>query len=431
MFGPLYQKINQRTTSRTKLVFFKAIMLTVEAILSIVAFNLVRLNIFGDTYKLPLAVGSDVFRYHFYVDIVPGLVIFTQVQFSSFIKHELLDRAKRNFTYGEASIVAHLASSATATWALVVYTRLTGGGPFTISLTSDIVLNVGLAMFFLTLAPAYLFIRNRATLTRYSLIAAGVVVSYCSAKLLIAKYRSQGPISWLINHIFATPQTISLFSFWLSTVAACLGFSTSWSRMVGHTNSLVRKVFHLAICVVFISGLNQDVDFMRFAAGSMLIVMSLVETVRAWQLWPMGDYLENICRSLRGRWDNRYLTLSQIYLLVGAFLPLWLIPDKSNPSKLATSSGLISVGVGDTAAAVFGTFFGRHKLGNTGKTVEGFLGNLIAMIAFKLIWMGYNGFNENMSFLLASFSVAVVEALTENCDNLILPLVFMLVIDLI
>lgn len=434
--GPLYSKINQRTASRKSLVLFKAVMLTVEAVISIVLFHLTRLNLSDISYVLPNAVrglqpsnGSQVFRYHFFVDIIPGLLVFAQVQLSSAIRQELVDRAKRKTTYGEASILSQLASAAFGTWALAIYSKLTGAGLFMVDVRTSIVLNVGLALFFIALLPAYFFIKGRSTVLRHGLLAMSLILSYSSVKTLVSN-TSLEPFTWLIDHIFATHQRISLFSLWLSTLTACISFSTSWSRMVGHTNSLVRKVFHLAICVVFISGYNQDIEFTRFAAGGMVIVMIVAEMIRAWQLWPLGSHIENVCRSLRGKWDNKYLTLSQVYLLVGAFLPLWLLPTYSNPTKLALSSGLISIGVGDTAAAVVGTFLGKNKLGKSEKTLEGLLGNIGSMILFKLVWIGFVGFEEELSFLLASCCVAVVEASTDNCDNLILPLVFMLMIDL-
>lgn len=435
--GLLYTRINRRTTARRILVILKALVLTLEALLSIVIFNLTRLNSFYDLYSPPTAArglknsgGSHVFRYHFFVDMIPGLLIFIQVQLSSVIRQELVDRSKRKVTYGEASIVSQLASAAFGSWALTLYSKLTGAGPFLLELSTSIVLNIGLVLFFVALLPANIFIKGQATILRYGLIALSLVLSYSRVKALVSD-TSLEPFTWLIDHIFATHQRISLFSLWLSTLTACISFSTSWSRMVGHTNSLVRKVFHLAVCVVFISGHNQDIDFTRFAAGGMLIMMALAEMARAWQLWPIGSHLENVCRSLRGKWDNKYLTLSQIYLLIGAFLPLWILPSNSEPSKLALSSGLVSVGVGDTMAAVTGTFLGRNKFGKCDKTLEGLLGNLTAMILFKWIWVGYDGFIEELSFLIAASGVAVVEASTSNCDNLILPLVFMLMIELI
>lgn len=431
--------VNRSTRSRTNLTILTAIQLTFASITSILLFNLLRNNILKESYQLPHAVrgqtinnGSAVFRYHFFADFIPGLIIFSQTQLCSMIKNELLCKAKRSFTLGEASIIAQLVSSAYLTWALVTYSKFSGAGPFQVSLTTNIVLNVGFFTFTIIFAPSYLLLKRKATLIRYSLIGLSLSASYSSVWNLVSATSNLDPFSWLVNHIFSTHQRISLFSLWLSTLTACISFSTSWARMVGRTNSLVRKIFHLAISVVFISGYNQDIDFMQFAVGGIFIIMFILEMMRAWQLQPIAQQLENVCQSLRGRWDNRYLTVSHMYLLIGAFLPLWILPNKEAYSnKLAISCGLISVAVGDTAAAIVGTFFGRTKLREkTGKTVEGLLGNFVAMILFKLIWVGYGGFIEEFSFVIAAILTSIAEGITKTCDNLILPLVMLFLIEI-
>jgi len=182
--------------------------------------------------------------------------------------------------------------------------------------------------------------------------------------------------------------------------------------------------------VVFISGYNQDLDFTAFAAGGMFILMAILETIRAWNLWPIGYQLERVCQSLRGRWDNRYLTLSHIYLLVGMMIPVWLIPS-SESNKLVLSSGLISLGVGDTAAAVIGTFYGKSQISpKSKKTVEGLVGNILAMALFKQIWVGYSGFLDEFSFAMAAVLTAFAEATSLQCDNLVLPLVMILALEI-
>lgn len=431
--------VRRNTRSRTNLTVLTAILLTLASITSILAFNLIRNNLPTGSYQLPLTVrgqpitsDSVVFRYHFFADFIPGLIIFSQTQLCSMIKNDLLSKAKRSFTLGEASIIAQLVSSAYLVWALVTYSRYSKAGPFQVSLTTNIVLNVGFYTFAIIFVPSYLFLRGKATLIRYSLIGLSLSASYTSVWNLIAETSSLDPFSWLVDYIFTTHQRISLFSLWLSTLTACISFSTSWARMVGTTNSLVRKIFHLAISVVFISGYNQDIDFMRFAVGGVFIVMFILEVIRACQLQPIARQLETVCQALRGKWDNRYLTVSHMYLLIGTFLPLWLLPN-ANPSKqkLALSCGLLSVAVGDTAAAIIGTFLGRTKLRErTGKTAEGLLGNFIVMILFKLIWIGYAGFIEEFSFILTALFTSIAEGVTNTCDNLILPLVMTFLIQI-
>lgn len=435
IYGILQFHLRRKIRSRSKLTLLNAALLTAFSIMAIVGFNLIRVNLRLSTYSLPENIrsqkkssGSEVFRYHFFADFIPGLLIATQSQVCSIIMYELMHKAKRAFTLGEASILAQLVSAAYITWSITAYSEWTGAGPFTVDLTTEIILYLGANFILSVCLPYYYFMRGKATIRRYFILAVNLITSYFTAAALINS-STINPFTWLVDYIFSTHQRISLFSLWLSTLAACVSFSTSWARMVGQTNSLVRKVFHLAICVVFVSGYNQDLNFTQFAAGGIVVVMIVLETIRASRLKFIGDQLENICKALRGKWDNKYLTLSHLYLLVGVFLPLWLLPQNSN--KLALSAGLISVGVGDTAAAIIGTFLGKTKLRRTsGKSLEGLLGNIFSMLLFKIYWIGNTGFIDEFSFIMAAIFTALTEAITKTCDNLILPLVMILLIEI-
>lgn len=438
VYSLLQFHVTRYTRSRVNLTILTATLLTLASITSIVGFHFIRINLHPIAYELPFTIrgqlpssGSAIFRKHFYADFIPGLLIFSQTQLCSVVKHNLLTKAKRSFTFGEASLLAQLVSATYLTWALTTYSEITGAGPFQVNLTTSIALNVGFNTFSIIFVPSYLLLNRKSTLIRYALMGLSLALSYLRVQSLISASSNLDPLTWLIDHIFSTHQKISLFSIWLSTLTACVSFSTSWTRMVGRTNSLVRKVFHLALCFVFISGHNQDINFTRFAASCMLVLMLILEMIRAWQLEPLGIHLEKVCQSLRGKWDNKYLTLSHIYLLLGVFLPLWLLPDNRQTSKLSVSSGLIAVGVGDTAAAVVGTFFGKTKLRQkSDKSLEGLAGNFIAMLIFKLIWIGYLGFLSEFSFVIAALFTSLIESVTCTCDNLTLPLVMILLLEL-
>lgn len=425
-------QIRYMTRSRHKLTLLTTILLTASLLTSIVGFHLIRHNFSPSRlYILPESIRetdrtnqNDTFRKHLIADLVPGFILFLQTQLCSMLTFELMNRVKRTFTLGESFIVAQLVSATFLIWAFSTYTRVTGGGPFIIEQTTSILLNIGMILFTLVFVPSYLNLIGTSTFMRYSILVLGLSSAYAVTLNLVKTAKIGDPLTWLVDHIFATHQRISLFSLWLATVAGCVSFSTSWSSMIGQTNSLVRKVFHLAICVIFISGYNQDIEFTSFASGGMIILMSLLELIRGWSLWPFGSYLEKVCRSLRGKWDNRYLTLSHIYLLTGTMLPIWLTPP-GYESKLVYSSGLIAIGIGDTAAAVVGTIYGRNKFKRSEKTLEGFAANIVAMAMFKLIWIGYTGFIDEFSFAMAAIMTSFSEIISANCDNLVLPLVMM------
>ena len=52
--------------------------------------------------------------------------------------------------------------------------------------------------------------------------------------------------------------------------------------------------------------------------------------------------------------DQGDLVLTNIYLLAGVSLPLWLSADLSNDNPLTLLSGVLSIGIGDAFASIIG-----------------------------------------------------------------------------
>jgi len=83
--------------------------------------------------------------------------------------------------------------------------------------------------------------------------------------------------------------------------------------------------------------------------------------------------------------------------------------------------GILAVGVGDCFAAVTGIKYGKHRWpGETKRTLEGSLGCWVSMI---LVGSFIGCDILNFRFIWMVTVVSVLEACTENVDNLILPIV--------
>lgn len=81
---------------------------------------------------------------------------------------------------------------------------------------------------------------------------------------------------------------------------------------------------------------------------------------------PFGSLLQSSFMALKDDKDAGILAVTPIYLLTGFTTPLWIHPapcdvtDSAYFHFLPLLSGILSVGVGDTMASVFGSTFGKH-----------------------------------------------------------------------
>ena len=124
--------------------------------------------------------------------------------------------------------------------------------------------------------------------------------------------------------------------------------------------------------------------------------------------------------------DEGTLALTHIYLLIGCAIPVWCTSALGADAlaevpPLLPFAGLLSVGVQDSLAAVFGTYCGRHRWPGTTKTVEGTLGAAAVTFAFASL---LSTRVATMNSLIPIAVVGLLEAYTQQIDNVVLPVVF-------
>ena len=196
------------------------------------------------------------------------------------------------------------------------------------------------------------------------------------------------------------------------------------------------QIFHVLVVAVHVSGAVVDIHFTSMASQLVLGVFILLEFVRATKIEPLASVLNSAFALFVDEKDRGALVLTNIYLLVGTFAPVWIACQRHLASNhLALYSGVLSVGIGDAVASVVGSMHGRRKWPGTSKTVEGTATSVAAQLAFVGCWAAATAFDLNfvsVAVIVGSITASsVMEALTQQVDNLVLPLTLYIMLSFI
>lgn len=199
---------------------------------------------------------------------------------------------------------------------------------------------------------------------------------------------------------------------------------------------LVRKYFHLLAVVMFSPGYILEPNYLQLAFGVALAALIAIEYVRLFQLAILGPPFQAFFGAFSDERDSGPLIMSHLYLLIGCALPVWLAcapPD----AYFAGFSGILALGIGDTMASVFGVLFGRHTWPQTKKTYEGTVAGILSLLAVAVLlaqWapdvLQYSGW-QWVFYAMAATTTGLLEALTKQNDNLVVPVFLFALVSLI
>ncbi|CAG9331117.1 unnamed protein product [Blepharisma stoltei] len=177
---------------------------------------------------------------------------------------------------------------------------------------------------------------------------------------------------------------------------------------------VIRKLFHFLILQILLPGIFQDPILTSVAFLMAFWGFLMVETLRHIKIF---GFLNEFLNSFIDTRDLGEVIVTHVYLLFGCGVPI-IIGNFSNKNLLVMCSGLISLGIGDSMASLFGVKFGKKKWPKRKKTYIGTLAGWISMIIFaKLI-----GFELNLILIGALGIISLYETYTLLIDNLVLPL---------
>ena len=197
----------------------------------------------------------------------------------------------------------------------------------------------------------------------------------------------------------------------------------------GLSASEARKLFHvLLLCIFgapFLLRLNDTYESIVLASLAALCLLLTLEMVRNFS----GKHV--ISKTLSewfGKWidsrDSGPIAWTAIYLLLGSFVPFYvtlLFFEKTESSLVVAFSGITSICIGDTCAAITGSRVGRIRWSvHSKKTVEGSLAMFVSMFVFLSLFS-----KDWYKILSITFAGSIMEAWTVQIDNLFIPLLCM------
>jgi dolichol kinase len=239
------------------------------------------------------------------------------------------------------------------------------------------------------------------------------------------------PILWVFGFVFSEPlKRLSLCIYWVSVVYISVLRFYSISKSSKIERILLRKYYHLLAVLMFVPALIYQPKFLDLAFGAALAVFLVLEIIRVWKIWPLGEIVNQFMNAFTDHRDSDLLIVSHFSLLLGCALPIWM-SSGFNDRPLAPFAGILSLGIGDTMASMVGHKYGVLRWSKTGKkTVEGTAAGITSVLAacsFLLPVLAATGYiftQHWLNLLLAVTVSGLLEAYTAQLDNAFIPLVF-------
>ncbi|XP_072167280.1 dolichol kinase-like [Diadema setosum] len=235
----------------------------------------------------------------------------------------------------------------------------------------------------------------------------------------------ENPLLWLLDFILASRKRLILINIWIILMTIGIGVV-----MFNQTSSTqIRKIFHVLAVAVFIPGLYLDLHLLLLAATGLTCLFILGEYLRIFRIQPFGELIHDALSPFTDDQDSGVAILTPLCLLYGLYQPINYCNDTTLllfESKLFLYSGVLSIGIGDTAASVAGSTYGTIHWPGSRKTVEGTLAAIASQLVACILLSAVLGLEPAFSSAWLPLTWAItltslLEAFTAQIDNFVLP----------
>ncbi|CAO1614031.1 unnamed protein product [Sympodiomycopsis kandeliae] len=189
-----------------------------------------------------------------------------------------------------------------------------------------------------------------------------------------------------------------------------------------------RKFFHALAVILYTPGIALDPAFMHLAFSLAFSIFTFTEYIRYYALYPFGANLHIFLSEFTDHKDSGPVILSHFYLLTGCCGGLWLEGNK----QIIHQSGVLILGIGDALASVIGRKYGRCHWPKSSKTIEGSLAFLVSVVfsAWILRLIGWCDYFNLWKYTAVVILLCLMEGVSEQNDNLVLPIVAFITLNL-
>ncbi|KAF8794238.1 Dolichol kinase like protein [Argiope bruennichi] len=380
-------------------------------------------------YNVVLSIPPSLFIWHFFSYnflLIYTLCLFGILYYNYLVKN-LLIKCPGSFTYGEAQVISQgimlfvLYSIATLLSKIVELRNFPAVAtvPESVICLQILLLGCLLLVHTLCLIPS---LRQGINFVFCCTTFSGIMMYAWHVTL------KKDIFIWMWLYCLHDQKRVFLILFWLLSTFSSVTF-VIWVNYKPNykASTLVRKYFHLIICIIYVPGIFYDLDLLRLASGIALTAFIVLEMFRILNIPIIGPAIKSAFEVFLDEKDSGVLILTNIYLLIGCSSPIWLTGYISGTKgyHISLLSGIISVGFGDAAASMGGTFFGKHHWAGSNKTFEGSICAVVtqSIASFYFLVLGHELSLYNITIIIiAVLLTSLIEAKTTQVDNLVLPL---------
>ncbi|KAJ6838265.1 dolichol kinase EVAN [Iris pallida] len=116
------------------------------------------------------------------------------------------------------------------------------------------------------------------------------------------------PAIWVLNFVFTEPlKRLALCTYWISVICASVFRFYNISKHSKTERILLRKYYHLVAVLMFTPALLFQPTFLELAFGAALAVFLVLEMIRIWKIWPLGDMINQFMNAFTDHRDSEIL----------------------------------------------------------------------------------------------------------------------------